>query len=197
MNKYYIPSPGAVVELKSISGHDYNVDFNTVLVKKVKPDNYGGILFSYNDRDNKEHWVNVCNIDMVHMHGKTGRKLNIYQLPLEQNIMCASALKCSKSSYHGSLLNIVAYCLSKVDGNITSPIDQDKLSWLFHKAWRLRPAGYFILNKKKIRKWVAKNYSKFLTDKKLLKEEQSDFRNIYAKQYWEDVERDRTNDYWG
>lgn len=103
----------------------------------------------------------------------------------------------NKGHYCGLLPHIVYFILSKENVKIQQPVDTEKLYALYNKTKEgfcgcipgfFRFASIPIFNKKRIKKWVLKNYPKFLKDVNSWNAEIKKNNEEIEAQYWEDVE---------
>jgi len=180
-----IPTPGSIVKTICVGKE------RIITVKEIVLTHDNLYLIRYDDKDGKESSVNCSLVtEIIYHNNLIPKPINYFDKYDEYNYIYHT-----KKKYCGSLLSIAASCMSKLSYNIDRPLDPNKLYSLFEKSkpglvGKTNYEGYPILRKDKIKTWAAKNWSKFLCDKKEWLAEIVRRNKEIADQYWEDVERD-------
>lgn len=186
-----IPTPGSVVEtyVKVIDRR------RTFTVKDVFLNRDAHHILSYINDDGEESYINVSHVVKIISASKIIPKRINYFRERSEVIRGEEKYLSRGSNYVGPLRSIISLCLAKLSTEVSGPIDYDKLKELFDKS---RPGlvkchnvdypfdiALPIVNKKKIQKWVAKNYYKFLMKKsdwrRIVKQEQKREEEEYYK----------------
>lgn len=197
----FIPTPGSIVEA-FVSTVDNEP--RLLKVKKVIMSHSNDYLFEYIPlrlNHAKEHCImNCCLITKVIKHNRIiPKKINYYARSQKEINKEGKTLKYNKGHYWGTLPYIVYFILSKENVKVQQPVDIDKLYALYNKTKEgfcgctpgiSRFASIPIFNKKRIKKWVLKNYPKFLKDVNSWNAEIKKNNEEIEAQYWEDVENE-------
>lgn len=192
-----IPAPGSVVEVKVLSEERH------IKVKDVSISHSNLYLIEYDDQKSRRgiSYINCHYVTKILYTPKsTPKPLNYFN----KDNSSVPYLSHGKKMYSGSLVEIIAHCMSKLPYLINVPLDSEKCHALWEKT---TPGlvGWFdffsdgnsipIMKKEKIHRWVAVNWSKLLMDKNEW-QEIIDIRNKeISDEYWKFVEEETDWDF--
>jgi len=159
-------------------------------------------LIKYYNEEEKVTFINCSLITEIIYYNKINPKPINYFKRYDEDIY----LHYSKKTYCGPIPSIVSICMSKLPYNIDRPIDSEKLMVLFNKT---KPGligkvsfglsdhpGFPIIKKNKIKKWVVRNWNKFLINKNDWKKEIDQTNKEIADEYWADLEKEMEKDFY-
>lgn len=202
-----IPTTGSVVK----AYFDHSKETVVVKVKKVELTSYNDFLVkgtviliapaeNSHMKIDKDKMFNCCFItEVLESDGRIDRKPTLYkpdEYPKE-------ILTTKRNHYCGTLSRMTAHVLGGIHVQADRPIDFEKLQNLFYKQkpGLIGTVGfgnivrYPLVRKGPFKKWVSKNYNKFLSTKKEFNASVRERQRIEEEDYFKDLEHEMMDDF--